>query len=202
MRLEAEGRRAGKARSDRMIPGRPRAGQANPPPAPGSRSPAATACGQPLEVGGRRTVLVEGGHARHQAPATGHRAARPPGRDGAAEGTPAPAPRREARQPTTRCALTRIRCALNAAAMPIGTKSSWLASVGMDPMLAGIASVRDSATRDAAVIWTIMKPDERPGSRVRKAGSPWDRSGFTSRSTRRSAIACSVVSVMASRSSA
>ena len=37
---------------------------------------------------------------------------------------------------------------------------------------------------------------------MRKAGSPCERSGFTSRSTRRSAIACSVVSVMASRSSA
>ena len=69
-------------------------------------------------------------------------------------------------------------------------------------MLAGMASVRDSATSDAAVICTIMKPDESPGSRVRKAGSPWDRSGFTSRSTRRSAIACSVVSAIARKSSA
>ena len=82
-----------------------------------------------------------------------------------------------------------MRCAFHAAAIPIGTKSSWLASVGIDPMLAGIASVRDSATSDAAVICTIMKPEESPGSRVRNAGSPWDRSGFTSRSTRRSAMA-------------
>ena len=83
-----------------------------------------------------------------------------------------------------------------------GTKSSWLASVGIEPMLAGMASVRDSATSDAAEICTIMKPDESPGSAVRKAGSPWERSGFTSRSTRRSAIAWSVVSAIARKSSA
>ena len=86
--------------------------------------------------------------------------------------------------------------------MPIGTKSSWFASVGIEPMLAGIARVRDSATSEAAEIWTIMNPDESPGSAVRKAGSPWDRSGFTSRSTRRSAMAWSVVSAVARKSSA
>ena len=49
-----------------------------------------------------------------------------------------------------------MRRALNAAAIPIGTKSSWFASVGIEPMLAGMASARDSATSDAAVICTIM----------------------------------------------
>ena len=38
----------------------------------------------------------------------------------------------------------------------MGTKSSWLASVGIEPMLAGIAIERDSATSAAALIWTIM----------------------------------------------
>ena len=157
--------------------------------------------GQPLEVGRRRAVLVEGRHPGASARSRRRVRSTPrPGRSGLRNSSPWAAQSSSAA--TTRCALARMRRALNAAAMPIGTKSSWLASVGMDPMLAGIASVRDSATRDAAVICTIMKPDESPGSSVRKAGRPCDRSGLTSRSTRRSAMACRVVSVMARKSSA
>ena len=69
-------------------------------------------------------------------------------------------------------------------------------------MLAGMAMARDSATSDAAVICTIMYPELSPGSAVRNAGRPCERSGFTRRSTRRSAIACRVVRAMASKSSA
>ena len=41
----------------------------------------------------------------------------------------------------------------------------------MGLMLAGIAIDRDSATNEAAVIWTIMNPLESPGSSVRNAPS-------------------------------
>ena len=47
-----------------------------------------------------------------------------------------------------------------------------------------------------------MYPEERPGSAVTNAGRPWLRSGFTTRSTRRSAIAWRVTRVIASRSRA
>jgi len=46
------------------------------------------------------------------------------------------------------------------------------AIVGIALQLAGMAIARDSATSDAAVIWTIMYPELSPGSAVRKAGRP------------------------------
>ncbi len=45
-------------------------------------------------------------------------------------------------------------------------------------MLAGMASVRDSATSEAAVIWTIMKPDERPGSAGEEGRQPLRQVGI------------------------
>src|SRR5213594_4020080 len=92
-----------------------------------------------------------------------------------------------------RSALARMRFAFHAALIPIGTTSSWLPSVGTDWTLAGVARTRQSATRAAAAICTVMNPDSSPGSRARKAGSPDDRSGFTTRSMRRSANPASVV---------
>ena len=86
--------------------------------------------------------------------------------------------------------------------MPIGTTSSWLPSVGTDWTLAGVASTRASATSAAAVIWAVMNPDSRPGCRARNAGNPDDRSGFTTRSMRRSARPARVASTMPRTSSA
>ena len=86
--------------------------------------------------------------------------------------------------------------------MPIGTTSSWFPSVGTDCTLAGVASTRHSATSAAAAICGVMNPDSRPGSRARNAGSPDDRSGFTIRSSRRSASPASVASTMPMTSSA
>ena len=53
---------------------------------------------------------------------------------------------------TIRVAFARIRSAFQAALMPIGTTSSWFPSVGTDCTLAGVARMRQSATRAAAAI--------------------------------------------------
>ena len=95
-----------------------------------------------------------------------------------------------------------MRSAFQAALIPIGTTSSWLPSVGTDCTLAGVARTRQSATSAAAEIWALMNPDSRPGFFDRNAGNPDDRSGFTTRSRRRSARPASVVRAMPSTSSA
>ena len=84
----------------------------------------------------------------------------------------------------------------------MGTTSSWFPSVGTDCTLAGVASTRQSATSAAAAIWGVMNPDSTPGSRARKAGSPAERSGFTMRSMRRSAMPARVASAIPRTSSA
>ncbi len=66
------------------------------------------------------------------------------------------------------------------------TWSSWLAEVGIESMLAGVARCLFSATRAAAVTCASMKPELRPGFGVRNAGRP-ESAGSTSMAMRRSA---------------
>ena len=51
---------------------------------------------------------------------------------------------------------------------------------------AGCASILFSEIRAACVYWAIMRPELRPASRVRNAGSPRLRAGFSRRLVRRS----------------
>ena len=88
--------------------------------------------------------------------------------------------------PSTFWLLSRIISAFRAAVVPMLTWSSWLADDGMESTDAGWAYILLSDTMDAAAYWAIMKPECTPPCLVRKAGSPSDRAGFTSRSSRRS----------------
>ena len=151
-----------------------------------------------------RSRRPSGDRPRAAAPSCAPRraAGRRPVRDAAASETPVPAPRPGARSPRTRAALAKMRSAFHAAVIPIGTTSSWLPSVGTDWTLAGVASTRESATSAAEAICAVMKPESRPGSLARKAGSPEERSGFTTRSSRRSASPARVASTIPSTSNA
>src|SRR5450756_1160774 len=51
---------------------------------------------------------------------------------------------------------------------------------------AGCASILFSETRAACVYWATMRPELRPASRVRNAGNPRLRAGFSRRLVRRS----------------
>ena len=68
----------------------------------------------------------------------------------------------------------------------IETWSSWLAEVGIESTLAGMARCLFSETSAAAVTCAIMKPELSPGCGVRNAGSP-DSAGSISMAMRRSA---------------
>ena len=68
------------------------------------------------------------------------------------------------------------------------TWSSWLAHVGTESTLAGVAHCRFSETRAAAVTCGTMKPELSPGFGVRNAGRP-ESDGSTSIAIRRSDIA-------------
>jgi len=140
---------------------------------PGSSSPAA----RPWPG-----VPVRGGDGRP-------RAAIPPERGRECGGTAPPphCPAQAAQDARTLCRTEQLgghhslrvaECAgpSHAAAIPIGNEILRLASVG-STRCCRIASARDSATREAAVICTIMNRKDRTGSRVRKAGRPWERSG-------------------------
>src|SRR5438094_16595 len=61
----------------------------------------------------------------------------------------------------------------------------------MESTLAGCASVFISATSAAATYWASMYPECSPPCGERKGGSPSEVSGFTRRSTRRSAMPAS-----------
>jgi hypothetical protein len=74
--------------------------------------------------------------------------------------------------------------------------------VGIESTLAGWASTLFSLTRAADTYCGIMKPELRPPSTVRNAGSPSDSVGFTIRSVRRSEIEASSDTAIASASSA
>ena len=60
----------------------------------------------------------------------------------------------------------------SAEVMPMLTKSSWLPLVGMDPVEAGLANTRISATSAAAVTWAIISPDSRPAADARNGAVP------------------------------
>src|SRR5512138_756028 len=98
--------------------------------------------------------------------------------------------------------LRTTRRSFQAAAIAIGTTSSLFPPVGIVSTLAGCDSTLHSLASEAAVTCAIMKPELTPASRVRNAGSPWLRSGFTSRSIRRSEMVARLVSAMARKSSA
>ena len=72
----------------------------------------------------------------------------------------------------------------------------------MESTLAGWQSDLFSLTSDAATYCGIMKPELRPPSTVRKGGSPSERVGLTSRSTRRSEMLASSETAIARASSA
>ena len=91
---------------------------------------------------------------------------------------------------------------LRAADQPIDTWSSCMAEVGMLSTLAGTARRRHSATRAAAVYWAIIRPLSTPGSSARNGGSPWLRAASRKRSVRRSLMAATSATTMASRSQA
>ena len=84
-----------------------------------------------------------------------------------------------------------------AAKVAMLTWSSWLAEVGRLSTLAGWASDLFSDASAAAVTCTIMKPEFRPGSGVRKGGRR-DTAVSTSMAMRRSVMA--PISAMATAS--
>lgn len=79
---------------------------------------------------------------------------------------------------------------MRAANPPMLTWSSLLPDVEIESTLEGWASTLFSLTSPAAVQCAIMKPESRPGSCARKAGSP-EMVGFISRSMRRSLMLAS-----------
>src|SRR5581483_11358287 len=154
-----------------------------------SRIAAATASISPPS--GRSSVR------RGDSPRTNARAAAPPrpGSSGARNSTPwTPASSSIAK---AHSAFASTCQAFKPAAFPIETWSSWPALVGIESTLAGCASTLFSLTSDAATYCGIMNPELSPPSVVRKGGSPPERLGLTSRSTRRSAIFASSATAIA-----
>ena len=74
--------------------------------------------------------------------------------------------------------------------------------MGIESTLAGWQSDLFSLTSAAATYCGIMNPEFRPPSVVRNAGSPPERLGLTSRSTRRSEMLASSETAIASASRA
>ena len=62
--------------------------------------------------------------------------------------------------------------------MPMLTKSSWLPLVGIDPVEAGLASTRISATSAAAVTCAIINPDSRPAAEAKERRQPLVQRGI------------------------